>query len=82
MGTPPQQGQLSIYADISPLYFPGAKSAALRSHAGVKFLVYRVDSPEDVSDPISIMFKLDLAGHAGARGGLGSAATPRTPGGS
>ena len=47
--------------DAAPLYFPGAKSAALRSHAGVKFIVWRVDSPEDVSDPIKILFKLDLA---------------------
>ena len=45
----------------APLYFPGAKSSALRNHAGVKFLVYRVDSPEDLTDPITIMFKLDLA---------------------
>ena len=45
----------------APLYFPGAKSTALRNHAGVKFKVYRVDSPEDISDPITIIFKLDLA---------------------
>eukprot|EP01043_Picozoa_sp_COSAG02_P024806 COSAG02_NODE_1370_length_13018_cov_50.973218_9_plen_741_part_00 len=45
----------------APLYFPGAKSAALRNHSGVKFKVYRVDSPEDVSAPITIIFKLDLA---------------------
>ena len=49
-------------ADVAaPLYFPGAKSTALRSHSGVKFVVYRVDSPEDVSDPITIIFKLDLS---------------------
>lgn len=45
----------------APLYFPRAKSAALRNHAGVKFKVYRVDSPEDVSGPLLIIFKLDLA---------------------
>lgn len=44
----------------APLYFPGARSAALRTHAGVKFLVFRVDSPDDLSDPIPIIFKLSL----------------------
>ncbi len=44
----------------APLYFPGARSAALRDHAGVKFLVFRVDSPENLSDPIPIIFKLSL----------------------
>ena len=48
-------------ADVAaPLYFPGARSSALRSHSGVKFMVFRVDSPEDVSDPIPIIFKLKL----------------------
>ena len=46
--------------EAAPLYFPGAKSTALRNHAGVNFVVYRVESPEDVSDPIRIIFKLDL----------------------
>lgn len=110
--------------DGAPLYFPSAKSAALRSHSGVKsvippararwwwcrpqprpwwggscgaavgvaafalgrppaaltrplsacacfrsalhlpsrrFKVYRIDSPDDISDPIIIVFKLDLS---------------------
>jgi endonuclease/exonuclease/phosphatase family metal-dependent hydrolase len=47
--------------DSCPLYFPGAKSAALKRHSGVKFIVYRVDSPEDLSDPITIQIKLNLA---------------------
>jgi|EP01044_Picomonas_judraskeda_P024275 hypothetical protein len=52
----------SLLADAAaPLYYPGAASAALRNHSGVKFLVYRVDSPEDISDPIPIIFKLTLS---------------------
>lgn len=47
--------------DAAPLYFPGAKSAPLRKHANVRFEVFRVESPEDVSDPLKIIFELDLS---------------------